>query len=129
MTGEKHLNSLIKNLKPLMHKGQYVFVSCTKYTKIPTEDIIAMFREEESITVVLERQKADELGWKYTFIAAWITLMVHSSLEAVGLTARVSNALAKEGISCNAIAANYHDHIFIPYQHAQRAMSVLSKLT
>jgi len=128
MSGEKNLHALIKNLKPLLHSGQYVFVVCPENTVIPVNDIQAMFREEKGITLVMEQKKANALGMSYTFVAAWITLMVHSSLEAVGLTARVAEALAKEGISCNAIAANYHDHIFIPFRDAQRALAILSKL-
>ncbi len=128
MTSRKSLNTLIRNLKPSLHEGQYVFVSRPADSEIPLKDIIAMFREEEGITLIMDRNKADTSGWKYNFIAAWITLMVHSSLEAVGLTARVSDALAKEGISCNAVAANDHDHIFVPFREAQRALAVLLKI-
>jgi len=128
MSGEKNLNKLIRNLKLLLHEGKYVFVSLPKGSEIPTEDVIAFFREDEGITIVTPIDKADNKGYKYTFIAAWITLKVHSSLEAVGLTARVSNALAAEGISCNAFAASYYDHIFIPFRDATKAMMILSRL-
>jgi hypothetical protein len=128
MPGERNTNSLIKNLKPILHSGQYVFAICPEGTVIPVDDIVALFREEKGITLIMEQKKAIELGMNYTFVAAWITLMVHSSLEAVGLTARVADSLAKEGISCNAVAAYYHDHIFIPYRDAQRALAILSKL-
>ena len=46
-------------------------------------------------------------------MARWITLQVHSSLNAVGLTATFAKALMDENISCNVVAAFYHDHIFI----------------
>ena len=59
----------------------------------------------------------------------WITLDVHSSLEAVGLTAAVSAALAEENISCNVVAAYYHDHLFVPVADAERAMETLMRLT
>ena len=40
------------------------------------------------------RAIADELGLSYHFVCSWITFTVHSSLEAVGLTAAFSNALS-----------------------------------
>jgi hypothetical protein len=57
-----------------------------------------------------------------------ITLSVHTSLEAVGLTAAVSSALAREGISANVVAAYYHDHIFVPVAKANQALSCILKL-
>ncbi|XXE67240.1 ACT domain-containing protein [Pseudomonas sp. R1-6] len=39
-----------------------------------------------------------------------VTLTVHSALDAVGLTAAFATALGNAGISCNVIAAYYHDH-------------------
>jgi len=128
MNGDKNLNTLIRNLKLELHKGEYAFVNLPPDGEIPVNEGIAFFREEEGITMITRKEKADEKGWEYTFVAAWITLKVHSSLEAVGLTARVSNALADEGISCNAFAANFYDHIFIPYRDSSKAMMVLSKL-
>jgi hypothetical protein len=65
----------------------------------------------------------------YGLVAAWITLTVHSSLEAVGLTAAFSRALSDHGISCNVIAAYYHDHIFVPFKDAATAMEVLRELS
>jgi hypothetical protein len=62
------------------------------------------------------------------FRAAWITLTVHSDLEAVGLTAAVSVALGAAGISCNVVAGTYHDHLFVPAQKAADAMAALRKL-
>jgi uncharacterized protein len=61
-------------------------------------------------------------------VAAWITLTVHSALEAVGLTAAFSKALADVNISCNVVAGYYHDHIFVPQQDAEKAMAVLESL-
>jgi hypothetical protein len=87
-----------------------------------------MFTEEEGITVIIKKEIADQLHIEYSFIASWITLAVHSSLEAVGLTAAFSNALAKNGISCNAVAAFYHDHIFVDKKDAEKAMNILHKL-
>jgi len=90
--------------------------------------IIALFKEQEAITIVLSKETANGLNLPYDFIAAWITLTVHSSLAATGLTAAFATALAKAGISCNVIAAYYHDHIFVAKDDAEKAMLVLREL-
>lgn len=128
MTGEKNLNALIKNVKPQVHPGQFVFVVVPEIENIPISEILALFREEEGYTLILKRKTADRLDLEYSFIAAWITLNVHSSLEAVGLTAKVSEVLTKSGISCNALAAYYQDHIFVPYKDKDRAVIALRNL-
>lgn len=60
---------------------------------------------------------------------SWITLSVHSSLEAIGLTAAFSNALSEHEISCNVVAAYYHDHIFIDKKDTVKAMEILSSFS
>lgn len=57
----------------------------------------ATIREPEGLTVVLRRADADAHGVPYSFVAAWMTLTVHSSLEAVGLAAAFSRALGQTG--------------------------------
>ncbi len=128
MSRENKPQTLIKKVAPKLNKGLYVFVTSNDLKKIAASEILCQFREKEGTTLILEKSVADKLGFSYFFVASWITLTVHSSLEAVGLTARVSTVLAKEGISCNALAAYHHDHIFVPYKDADRAISILRKL-
>ena len=92
------------------------------------DDVLGAFKEEEGWTIILHKELADKLGYSYSYVAAWITLTIHSSLEAVGLTAAFSSALAKHFISCNVVAAYYHDHIFVAKQDAGKALNVLKKL-
>jgi len=129
MSGETNLTALLKTMRPKLNEGEYVFCTIPASHNIDPSQIIGSFREQEGLTLILEKQMADSLGLNYTYVAAWITLTVHSSLEAVGLTAAFSNALAKEGISCNVFAAYYHDHIFVAKNDAERAMKVLQQLT
>lgn len=128
MPTDKHTPQLIKNVQPYLNPGRYVFINLEDTDSLPLHATICIFREKEGVTCVLEKQLADELKLNYEFIAGWITLNVYSSLEAVGLTARVSSVLAAEHISCNAIAAYHHDHIFVPFQHVDKAMALLRKL-
>lgn len=129
MPGEKDLVQLLKNMQPCLNEGEYVFCTVADLNSIPADQIISFFKETEGFTVILTRALADQWRLDYSFVAAWITLTVHSALDAVGLTAAFSNALAAAGISCNVVAAFYHDHIFVDKNDAERAMEVLRALS
>ena len=88
----------------------------------------SIVREEEGVTLILPQAIADNQQLKYEYIAGWITLRVHSSLAAVGLTAAFSQALAQQNISCNVVAGYYHDHIFVAESDVTRALAILQNL-
>jgi len=129
MSGETDIKFLLKNMTPELSDGEYVFCTVSEIINISPNDMIGSFREKEGYTIILDKQLADKLGLKYSYIASWITLTVHSSLEAVGLTAAFSKALADASISCNVVAAYYHDHIFVDQKNAEKAMKVLRQLS
>ena len=128
MSGEKDLARMLATIEPKLQDGDYVFCSIGDGTAVDIKDVVLYFTEEEGPTLILKKEKADQLGFDYAFVAAWITLTVHSSLEAVGLTAAFSKALADKGISCNVVAAYYHDHIFVAQKDAREAMAVIRGL-
>ncbi|WP_339788958.1 ACT domain-containing protein [uncultured Imperialibacter sp.] len=128
-TGETDLKKLLKTLKPCHHSGDFVFCVVNDLSGIDLKEIVMLFREEEGNTIILKKELADRLHLPYSFVASWITLSVHSSLTAVGLTAAFSNALAEKGISCNVVAAFYHDHIFVDKKDTDKAMAVLARLS
>ena len=129
MEGEKDLQKLLKNMKPVLNAGEYVFAVVKNFENILRTNTLFEFKEKEGITLVLEKKKADALKLSYQFISSWITLKVHSSLEAVGLTAVFSTALTKHKISCNVVAGFYHDHIFVDTKDAKKAVEVLTNLS
>ncbi|TAI49695.1 ACT domain-containing protein [Flagellimonas allohymeniacidonis] len=129
MTGETNISALIKEMNPILNEGEYVFCTVRDAGKIGHKEILGQFKEKEGTTLILERTKADELHLNYDYVASWITLMVHSSLEAVGLTSAFSTALAQNNISCNVVAGYYHDHIFVGKRDAKKAVEVLKKLS
>jgi uncharacterized protein len=128
MNGETSLQTLIKSMAPRLNEGDYVFCTIEKLDVIDSGKVICFFREPEAVTIIIKKSLADELGLPYSFVAAWITLTIHSSLDAVGLTAAFSTALGNSGISCNVVAAYYHDHIFVNKNDAEKAMEVLKAL-
>ncbi|MDF9800330.1 hypothetical protein OKW21_005593 [Catalinimonas alkaloidigena] len=128
MSGETKLADLVKNMTPRLNEGAYVFVTVKDINKIDRADTVGEFKEAEGTTLVMEKKKADEYRLSYEYVASWITLMVRSSLEAVGLTAHFSAALAKHHISCNVIAGYYHDHIFVDKKDGKKAVQILMEL-
>ncbi|MFP3495907.1 ACT domain-containing protein [Pseudomonas sp. SIMBA_059] len=128
MAGETALATLLRSMSPQLHEGDYVFCTLPD-RRIPEGcEVIGSFREQEGLTLILERQQAQQAGLAFEYVAAWITLNVHSALEAVGLTAAFAGALGKAGISCNVIAGYYHDHLFVGRADAERALRVLRQL-
>lgn len=127
MPGETDLQTLLKSMRPELQPGDYVFCTMPDTNPVLLKNALMCFREQEGLTLVLQKEQADALQLSYSFVTAWITLTVHSSLEAVGLTAAFATALAEENISCNVVAAYYHDHIFVAKPDAARAIAVLEK--
>ena len=130
MAGIKDLNKLLNSMQPELVDKAFVFCTVTGHFKeyIALEPI-ATFIESEGLTLVLTKDKADEAGLNYEGVFRQITLTVHSSLQAVGLTAAVSTKLASKGISTNVIAAYYHDHIFVSLEQAEQALLALKELS
>ena len=126
MHGERNLERLLTSLEPVQRPGTFVFAVVEEAAELEAVVPEATVREEEGLTVVLRREDADRLGIAYDHVAAWITLRVHSALDAVGLTAAVSTALADAGLSCNVIAGYHHDHLLVPADRAQEAITVLA---
>ncbi len=115
-------------LDPVLNDGQYVFVSIVNASLVPRKIPICEFKEKEGSTLVINKAYADKNGFNYDTVFAWITLDIHSSLNDIGLTAAFSNELAQQNISCNVIAGFFHDHIFVPFDKAAKAVEALKKL-
>jgi hypothetical protein len=127
MSGETDLATLLRGLSPRLNEGTYVYTIVPRDVPHGAEPVV-LVREDEGLTLVLRQEQAEELGLPYDFAAAWITLQVHSSLEAVGLTAAISRALTQAGVSANIVAGFTHDHLFVPHGQAEAAMRTLAAL-
>uniref|UniRef100_A0A7S0AY97 ACT domain-containing protein n=1 Tax=Minutocellus polymorphus TaxID=265543 RepID=A0A7S0AY97_9STRA len=133
--GIKELDAILSTLSPELDKHEvYIFhtdpdASYGDHAKLRP---VATCQEREGLTFVVPLSVLMECGSDDVGIdpaqqphMRRITLGVHSSLEAVGLTAAVSTLLAKHEISANMIAGHHHDHLFVPANDAERAVELL----
>lgn len=129
MSGIKNLKLLLRAMDPALQKGKFVFCSVNEkqYAAMAKAGLApkSAFREEEGITLILEKGIADRNGLHYHNCWALITLNVYSDLEAVGLLAKVTKVLADAKISVNVISGYYHDHIFVPLKDSRKALILL----
>lgn len=130
MSGITDLQTLIGSMEPVLKPGEYVFATFNDidWRQIADLQPISVFKEDEGISLVVDRKTADENKIPYDSVFRLISLHVHSSLDAVGLTAAFSTALGNAGISANVVAAYYHDHIFMPTDKAEKALNVLQEM-
>ena len=124
---ERDLARLLAGLAPRLDPRLWVFVTLPSPVPAAVAPLMT-FREEEGLTAILTPQEARALGLPDRPAFRRITLQVHSSLEAVGLTAAVSAALTVAGISANVVAAFHHDHVFVPADRADDALACLVRM-
>jgi hypothetical protein len=131
MPGELDLDRILQNLSPVLLEESYAF--CTlpdhQYGDLAELSPLAAVQEPEGLTLVLKAQDAQRENLIFHGLFRCIRLEVHSSLESVGLTARLSTALAEQGISANLIAGAHHDHVLVPKQSAGQALKILQSLS
>jgi hypothetical protein len=125
--GSTDLAAMLATLEATVRPDEYVYaVVDAGHPAVPLA--AATVAEDEGLTVVLRRADADSHAVPYDFVAAWLTLTVHSALEAVGLTAAFARALGDAGISCNVLAGFHHDHLLVPAAEQARALAVIRGL-
>ena len=129
MTGILNLEDLLVSMAPELDTDEYVFSSVQgqllEYAHLSP---IGSFVEAEGLTLIIPRATAQSAELNYDGVFKRITLSVHSSLEAVGLTAAIAETLTQHGISANVVAAYYHDHVFVQKERAQDALHALHTL-
>ncbi len=130
MTGETDLAAMLESLTVSVRSDLYVVATFGPAASIPVlgDGVAAVIDEAEGPTVVATVDRATAEGWPQDFIAAWLTLDVHSALEAVGLTAAFARALGRVGIPCNVIAGFHHDHILVPHDKSTAAVEAIEAL-
>ena len=130
MTPVTDLNELLATMAPHLNEGEFVFCSLEgEYGDYIHLNPITAFRETEGLSLVIPKQSAIDNDINAESTYRMITLTVHSSLEAVGLTAAVATKLTEHNISANVIAAYHHDHILVQTDKAEMAMNALAEIT
>lgn len=138
MNGETNLETLLQNMSPILHSEVYVFLTVTDATATDLGaykilEPLMVYKEQEGLSLIVLKQNVIEYNQQHKTqlevgeVFKYITLKVHSSLNAVGLTAAVSAKLTEAQISANVVAAFYHDHIFVPAVDAERAVKALEE--
>lgn len=127
---EVDLPTLLRTLRPVLRDGEWAFVSLPSHVAAAHRDAaLASFVEDEGVSLVLPRGHAEAHALAHDGAFRCITCTVHSSLQAVGLTAAIASALAARGIPANVIAATRHDHVLVPSARVDEAVDALRALS
>lgn len=124
MSAPEDLSALLRDLRPELASEPFVFAEATIHEAHGLTPFATVL-EDEGLTLVLPRAQAQRAGLPFGFVAARITLRVSSELTTVGLTAAVSERLARAGIACNVIAGLHHDYLLVPWERGEEALALL----
>ena len=106
-------------MAPVLHDRPYRFGTLDPDADAQA-DAFALIHEAEGTTVIAPDVDGD---W------ARISLAVHSSLSAVGLSAAIAQALAALDLPANIVAGYHHDHLFVPWTRRHDAVAALAALS
>lgn len=124
--GEIDLDVMLATLAVQRRPGVFTYIA----VEVPTPGLLAaahaVVKEGSLTTIVLPLEAAERAGQVVTVRFAWLTLTVHSSLEAVGLTAAISERLTRQNIACNVLAGYHHDHVLVPVERVDDAIAALT---
>jgi len=127
--GETDLARLLAGLNPVLDSAPYGYALIPHDHTLPAGlSPFGLLREAEGMTVIATSTELTAAGLDSAGQWARITMMVHSALEAVGMTAAMATALTGAGISANVVAAYHHDHVFVPWDQRELALTVLRSL-
>ena len=129
MSGQTNLSLLLRDMTPELDAKSYAYVVAEAGINLCAQSCFATIQEVEGLTLVGPADALRAAGYKVSSEWAHITLQIHSSLEAIGLTAAFATALGQAGISANVIAGYHHDHIFVQWDKRGAAMSALTALS
>jgi len=125
---ERDLQQLVRSMQPELLPDEFVFITVPDIELMPSMDPVMVFQENEGITMIVKRERAEERRLAFEFPCKMITLNVHSALDAVGFLAIITSRLAESGMGVNPVSAFHHDHLFVPSDRADDALKALENL-
>ena len=127
MPGETDLDKMLATLQVERRPEPVTLVTLPGPVELGA-GVEALISESEGTTAVVTVAEAKRRGWPIDFVGVWLTVQVHSSLEAVGLTAAMSKVLTEQDIPCNVLAGFFHDHLLVPLDRVDDAVAALNSL-
>lgn len=122
-------DDIVRNLEIIERPGSFVYVSVPAPDPALADQADAVVREPEGVTYVLPADApalaSQPPGTTQGPAMTWLTIAAHTSLEGVGLTARIAAALAARDVPCNVVAGFFHDHLLVPVDRRDVAIDAL----
>ncbi len=70
MIVETNLSKLIRAMSPKLNEGEYVFCTIQNIDTIDRKDTLCEFKVKEGTTIVITKDKAEELKLSYGYVAS-----------------------------------------------------------
>lgn len=125
MAAVSDLRQMIRGMEPVLAAEPYGF----EVSAVPVPGAFATIAEAEGMTVIAPVAVLEAAGMVVADHWARISLTLHSSLHAVGLTAAFARVLTDHAISANVVAGCHHDHILVAWADRARAIAALRALS
>lgn len=125
-------DEIVRNLEIIERPGSFIYVSAPDPDPALADQADAVVREPEGVTYVVPTDAPVLASWPPGATQGpamtWLTIAAHTSLEGVGLTARLGAALAARDVPCNVVAGFFHDHLLVPVDRREIAIETLVAL-
>jgi uncharacterized protein len=127
---ENHLSQLLTSLAPELDDRELVFCQVDEQLYERLDAIpICLFQEANGISLVLEKNVAEQHLLPYSGIWSMIAFKVHSELSNVGFLAAVTFRLSSSGIRAKPVSGFSEDFLFVPQQDVEQVRLLLKELS
>lgn len=125
---EKRLDALLAAIQPELDSEEWAFACVDATFPVALAKPLLVFHEREGATIVAPAAELARFNVSYEGTWRRIVINAYSALDAVGFLAEMTRALTAENIPANVVSAYHHDHLFVPSDRAQDALTALAAL-